>query len=503
MRDLGIPVVMVGSREERADAGGRSEPVGARWVTGDPSRPDVLEAAGIATARALVLTGSDDLSNLHIALAAQEIRPGVPTVLRMFDEELGRRVGERLAGCTALSASAIAAPSFVSAALREEGSQPLSIAGRRLRLVENPGEDDDVVRRLGPGRPVLVDSPDQAHAALRLRHRSRLSVVRAVLDTRLRWLAVLILGLMTLSTVVFHLAGGWRWLDSLYFAVTSMTTTGYGDISVLHTSDGLEIFTIALLLSGGAALAVLFTVLTDAIVRLRLDELRGDPPRKLSDHVIVCGLGTIGFRVVEQLRARGVETVAIESNGAGRFVAAARSRGHLLILADSRSEDALRRARIDTARAVVLATDDDSVNLEVALSARLLRPDIRVVVRLFDPELAQLVERNFDIHYSRSVSALAAPAFVAATLGQQIEGVATTADGPLVALTLDVTAADAPRVGSWAQMEARGTPVVAVDRDGEVSWAPDRLGAVRPGDRLHVLAEREMLTAVLGGAQPH
>lgn len=68
-------------------------------------------------------------------------------------------------------------------------------------------------------------------------------------------------------------------------------------------------------------------------------------------------------------------------------------------------------------------TSDDIANLETALAARAVRPDLRIVLRLFDTDLAERVERTFDIPISRSVAALAAPAFVAALLSRRLIGV--------------------------------------------------------------------------------
>ena len=66
------------------------------------------------------------------------------------------------------------------------------------------------------------------------------------------------------------------------------------------------------------------------------------------------------------------------------------------------------------------ATSDDLVNLSVALNARSRRPDLRVVVRLYDPDFAIRVQKGFRIRFTRSVSHLAAPAFAAAAVGSEV-----------------------------------------------------------------------------------
>ena len=77
-------------------------------------------------------------------------------------------------------------------------------------------------------------------------------------------------------------------------------------------------------------------------------------------------------------------------------------------------------------------TSDDLINLSTALNARALRPDLRVVVRLFDPEFAMRVQKGFGIRFTRSVSHLAAPAFAAAAVGSEVVATVPVGDRRVV-----------------------------------------------------------------------
>ena len=66
-------------------------------------------------------------------------------------------------------------------------------------------------------------------------------------------------------------------------------------------------------------------------------------------------------------------------------------------------------------------TDDDAANLTTAFHARALRSDLRIVLRLFDPDLAARLDRALGDYRSRSVSSLAAPSFAAAAVGWDAE----------------------------------------------------------------------------------
>jgi Trk K+ transport system NAD-binding subunit len=70
---------------------------------------------------------------------------------------------------------------------------------------------------------------------------------------------------------------------------------------------------------------------------------------------------------------------------------------------------------------VIACTDDDLSNVEIALDARDIRPDIRVVLRLFDQRLATKIVNSFEIEAAFSASALAAPAFAAAAVDPSVK----------------------------------------------------------------------------------
>jgi hypothetical protein len=70
---------------------------------------------------------------------------------------------------------------------------------------------------------------------------------------------------------------------------------------------------------------------------------------------------------------------------------------------------------------VIACTDDDLSNVEIALDAREISPDIRVVLRLFDQRLASKIVNSFDIEAAFSASALAAPAFAAAAVDPSVK----------------------------------------------------------------------------------
>ena len=139
----------------------------------------------------------------------------------------------------------------------------------------------------------------------------------------------------------------------------------------------------------------------------------------LQDHVIVCGAGRVGYRVLEQVARLGIHAVVIERREDAPFVAAIRQEGVPILVEDVRGTLALERANVRHARAVVCATDDDLANLNTALDARRLHPGIRIVMRLFDDDLVEKARTMLGVD-AFSTSALAAPAIAVAALDPAI-----------------------------------------------------------------------------------
>jgi Trk K+ transport system NAD-binding subunit len=139
----------------------------------------------------------------------------------------------------------------------------------------------------------------------------------------------------------------------------------------------------------------------------------------MKGHVVVCGAGRVGYRVVAQLREMGRDVVVVEKREDAAFVSALRDEQVPLLIDDTRSPLCLPRTNVKNASAIVCATDDDLANLNIALDARRLNPDIRVVIRLFDDDLSDKVRDTFKAE-ALSSSSLAAPAMALAALDPRI-----------------------------------------------------------------------------------
>ncbi|MEA2574495.1 MAG: hypothetical protein QOH93_1793 [Chloroflexia bacterium] len=518
---LGEDVVVVAASPSEQFAA-RAQALGASLIKGDYTQESVLKSAGVETASAIVLTESNDLGNLHAALTAQELNPRIRVVLRMFNEELGRRLQALFYDCHSYSASAIAAPSFVSAALYYDWEQRIDVEGRTLVVHQTPTSGDDVVLPLArvdkdgtttlfpedqTGAICLIDGSAQAdHNGGTSRPDGRaprgrvargfrrlgtaFGALGGIMDRKFAYLLLALLLLALLGTVVFYLFARLDPVQAFYFTVTILTGTGFDQITIPDAPLALKFFGVFVVLLGAVALTLFYTFITDTIVSARLARLLGAAHGHMKDHVVVCGVGSIGYRVVEQIARLGIPVVAAELRD-NDFLHTVRRLHVPVLIADVRLKETLMELDVADARCLVAATDDDLANLQAALNARAINPKLRVVLRLFDTDLAARVERAFNIHISRSVSSLAAPTFAAAAVGGRV--IATTAVGTRVL----IVGQGKVQEGSWAdgksidqlQGAIEGRAILLSD-DGHRMWRPEPMRVLAAGQELVVATTR-------------
>lgn len=223
------------------------------------------------------------------------------------------------------------------------------------------------------------------------------------------------------------------------------------------------------------------TVLIEAIVEVsrmirdrRLNEQEWSliMASSMKDHVILVGLGRVGIRTFHMLRKLGARVVVLERRGDAMFLDDVRRDGSPVVVGDARREELLEEVGVRDARSIVISTDDDLANLEIALDARKLNPKIRVVMRMFDPNMADKVREGFNIKTVMSVAALAAPTFALAALERGI------VDSTIVDDFLVVT----KRVHARAGDALCGRTVAEILREHHVGIAE-----LRSSDRVRVL----------------
>ena len=239
-------------------------------------------------------------------------------------------------------------------------------------------------------------------------------------------------------------------------------------------------------------------LIVDLLITARLAVITGGVRGRPRHHVVVCGLGRVGTAVAARLKSRRVPVVAIERNEDAVGVLRARQLKIPVIIAAATNASAQELAGIGRADAVLAVTDDEAVNLEIALVAKNANPGVRVVARVFDHDLAGRVERRLQLGATRSVSMLAAPAFAAAALGNRREVIFPIGRRVLLFTEIIVSAGSiAAGQQLYGLAESSTSRVLAwAPAGGAWTWerGPHQVGS---GDRIAVVATRSGLARLL------
>lgn len=197
-----------------------------------------------------------------------------------------------------------------------------------------------------------------------------------------------LIGVIAGGTVGFH-AFGERWIPSFYRAVVSVSLTG---LDSKPASEGAQIFTIVLLLSGVAIFLYVAGVIAEAIARGLLTGVWQERRRRLTieamrNHFIICGYGRVGRRAAREFRESDAPYVIVDFHEDA--LDAARKNGDIVVEGSGTEDDNLIAAGIERAQGLVASADSDVDNLYITLSARAARPDIQIVARASNDDAAK------------------------------------------------------------------------------------------------------------------
>lgn len=503
--------------------------LGSRIVEGPARDIETLRAAGVDRATAIALLDPDDVDNVHAALTAQELNPALRLVMRVYNVDLGERINTLFEDCVVLSPGEIAAPAFVDLVLGD-GNGHVVWAGDTALQAGPPDTMREVYTALAAETPDgLALLPNDTHAAslvlgplpdnnpaparkitttakrarkapkpLRGAWGGLRAVWRAGSTPRakitLGWFAALCL----LASVIFQIGLGGGWMDAFYRTITIVTSTGYDDLLDANAPSWIKLFGAVIMLAGVLIMAIVTAIIVDGLIDERVAQRLGKLVEEPTDHIVVCGLGAVGLRVAEGLLKEGHQVVGIELDASPAVIAIAKRLGVPVISGDAGEEEILRAAGVPHARCVVAITNDDITNLQAGLGSKDLAPNVSVVLRLFDSDLADRVETQLNVGTSRSVSMLAAPVFAAALVGREITGVIPFRRRVLLVARVCVTSLSAMNNVKLALMDVSGEiRILALTRDGTTTWCPNLATVLQPGDDLTVIATRAGLTRAI------
>lgn len=277
-------------------------------------------------------------------------------------------------------------------------------------------------------------------------------------------------------------------LDALYYATVSASTTGFGDIAPV--SDAARTVN-TLVITPLRVLFVVVLVGSTLEVATRTSRHRRRVLRwqdGITDHTVVVGFGTMGRAGVGRLLANGSprESVVVVADDADT-VADATAEGFVAVNGDATQQEVLRAAVADRACCVIVAIPDDATAVLATLTARQLSPTNRIVVAVEE-------EQNAALLHDSGADAVMVTSDAA---GRQLAlSVASPIVGELYEQLLNpgrgIDLAERPVRPDEVGLSVRALQdaVVAVVRDGHVRLEPREGLLLAEGDRLAVIVER-------------
>lgn len=217
----------------------------------------------------------------------------------------------------------------------------------------------------------------------------------------------------------------------------------------------------------------------------------------LNNHIVLIGLGHLGYRVALKLHEMGENLAIIEMNANGDTVKLTQDMGIPVIQDNATRPDALEAANVRKARAIILASQNDAMNLQIALKARSINPKIVVVVRIFDEDFAHALEAQFGF-MALSATEMAAPVFAAAAAGVDVTN-PISVEGQLLSLARMTIAPNAPfSKKTIGYVEDNYHLNIVLHRtDGRSEMHPTDNTPLHPGDVIAILGGPEQLNQIL------
>ena len=326
----------------------------------------MVRDADVPSISAAYLVDDRDEVNLEFLIALVSVAPRLPVVVSLFNENIAPHLQAVNPNVRVLNPARIAAPVFVEA-LDTPLAHALRYRPARMSGAASRQGVDPLIVKLGLGFATMVVA----------------------------------------ATAYFHAAQRLSWIDALYFVTVTVATVGYGDVNLLNASTLSKLMGIALIVCSTCFIWMIFSLTVDGVIKRRVQLALGRRTYADRDHVIVCGLGRLGYFIVEGLMQRGERVIVVERSEDAATIAHFRSLGVDVYVGDARLPRVLQDVGVMHAKALYSVINNDFTNLEIGLNARSFEPDLRLVLRIFDDAMSACVREQLDIHLTFSMTAIA------------------------------------------------------------------------------------------------
>lgn len=513
--------------------------------------PLLREKASIAQCRAAILVTSNEEVNIETALIIRELNPATRLVVRSGKTNLNQLLAEQLGNFIAYEPLDLPANAFALAALGNETLGFFELENQWLRIVRIPivsnhpwltlnqaklqdlnrhnrrilsvekgkvsadwafhqwnGEDginvndviiaielvDSLFSSLQPlpkkttlttfsqrKQPLWLDPFFERWQQFRLTVQSRPVILFA---------SVAIIGLLLLGTLLFYLTIPHIGVLGSLYRTFVLLLGGYGDLfaeiqEVTNHRWLLEPLALLLTLAGIAFVGILYALLTESLLATKFIFVRKRLPLPKQNHIILLGLGRIGQRISYLLKTWKQPLIGITLKSDFDF----RLLPDIPVINQSFRES-FDKVNLATAHSIVVVTDDDILNLEVALTAHKINPKANLVIRTARQGLSNSLMGLLPNAQVLETYRLAAEVFVGSAFGENILNLFRLNHQTILVTEYHIEAQDT-LVGLLLAEIAYGYSVVPLLYQSENRpWLffPSDDVLLREGDRLIILA---------------
>lgn len=529
-------------------------------IIGDCRQTSILEQAKIKSCRAALIVTSNEQYNIETALVIRQLNPNTRLVVRSATDNLNQLLGEQLGNFIAYEPTELPTNAFAMAALGTEILGFFKVDGHWLRVVQNSlektgskyltvGEWETKYKKLLAYYPrginnfqnfhdwdgdtqikigdvlVYVETAEQllfhpaSHAKPSSSKRQKQeflnkhiwrylkSKVRQFFELSFQQQVRRVAIIYSLVIFVLLIIGTMLYVDyyphisklSAFYATVILLLGGFGDIyggNIFQSEPApwwLKLFSLVLNLVGTAFVGVLYALFTEILLSAKFQLIKRRPAVPQADHVVVIGLARLGKRIISLLKDLKQTVVGVTFNP---DFDQTQIPDIPLIVGDI--AEALDRANLATAISIIVVTDDELRNLEVALMAGRINPRSQLVIQTYGQHLSENLQGLLPHAQVLRTYAVAAEVFAGAAFGENIINLFRLNDRTILVTEYQIEAGDTLNGLLLADI-AYGYGVVPILHQRppySSQLMPSDEIMLKIGDRLIVLATIEGLQSV-------
>jgi len=375
-----------------------------------PADRELREALADDRTQAVVVIHRDDIAALRTALLVEYLREGIRLVVTIFDHTVADQLIRAITNCTVVSMADASVGAIVGPCV-----DPRLVALHR-------GEEGPLIGvRDGMPDPRVEPYPYHPPSWLRRGERRLRAQFRPPdrASALLLWSLVGLVGLVLLETLLALTTDHEPFVASLYEATKAMAAVGPSAFYE-HGSTAARVYGVVSMTLGVVLTALFTAALVNRVLSRRLTGIFGARTIPRVDHVIVVGLGQVGFRVCLELRRLGIDVVAVEQNEHADNVALARGLKVPVVIGRGGDRYVLERLSLGRARALAAVTSDELANIAISVSALAVQPGLRTILRAGSNEVTRETAALFPIGIAQDLDRVAAAAVAATAVGHEL-----------------------------------------------------------------------------------